>query len=317
MNVLIFGASGQTGSYLSEQYIAQGANVYNASRTNGLFSPAESRFIHFDALSGSEILTILTQSTPDVVINLLSLSSVFECARNPEMSKQLNADFVLDLIGAIAEYEQINGSPVKFLQASSSEMYSGYPAGSVISEIMEPKPLTTYGIHKTIAHFATLERSRDQKNSQAVVLFNHESPRRSLKFVSRKITNGLVSMKFDKLEQLTLGNINSRRDWGFASDYASGIRKLIENQNLTTIVLASGELHSVSDFFTEGAKYLEIHNPMERIAIDPNLLREKENDGLIGDPSMAKQKLSWARSIEFNDLVRLMIDSELQRRNIE
>jgi GDPmannose 4,6-dehydratase len=317
MNFLIFGASGQTGSYLSEHLIKQGSVVYNASRTRGLFTPTDSRFVRFDAQEENDLLVLLTKLNPDVVINLLSMSSVYECAKNPEISEHLNSNFVLKLIQAISRYEQDLGLPVKFLQASSSEMYSGHPPETVISENTPLKPLTIYGEHKTIAHFATLERNQADRNAQAVILFNHESPRRAQGFVSQKITNGLVNIKYGNLEKLTLGNIHSRRDWGFADDYALGILKLIENQSLASIVLASGELHSVSEFIVEGAKYLEIGDALRRIEIDPNLIRKKENDGLVGDPSRARELLKWQRTVEFKDLVQLMIDSEIERRKID
>jgi GDPmannose 4,6-dehydratase len=316
VNVLIFGASGQTGSYLSEHFIAQGSSVYNASRTRGLFTPTDSKFVQFDAFDENDVLALLTKLKPDAVINLLSMSSVYECSKNPEASKHLNTNFVLNLIEEIARYEQNLGLPIKFLQASSSEMYSGYLPETLISESTSLKPLTTYGEHKSIAHFATLERNQTAGNAQAVILFNHESPRRSQGFVSQKITNSLVNMKYGYGEKVVLGNIHSRRDWGYAADYALGIQKLIENQNLESVILASGELHSVSEFILEGAKHLEIEDIVGRIEIDPNLLRKKENDGLIGDPSRAKQHLKWTRTMSFRDLVQLMIDSEAQRRKI-
>jgi GDPmannose 4,6-dehydratase len=314
MKVLIFGASGQTGSYLSEQFIERGSIVYNLSRTRGSFSPPDSRFIQFDALNENDLLSILMKINPDIVINLLSMSSVYECAKNPELSKMLNCDFVLNVIDAVTKYEQIVGVPLKFLQASSSEMYSGYPAETVVSETTELKPLTTYGEHKTIAHLATLMRNQTDGNAQTVILFNHESPRRPQRFVSQKITKGLVSMKYGNIERLTLGNIHSRRDWGFADDYALGILKLIENQNFDSVILASGELHSVSEFIVEGAKFLGIENALKRIEIDPNLLRKKENDGLIGDSSKARHFLEWKQTVNFRELIQLMIDSEIQRR---
>lgn len=316
MKVLIFGASGQTGSYLSEHFIAQGASVYNASRTRGLFTPAASKFVPFDAFDENDVLALLTRLKPDVVINLLSMSSVYECSKNPEASKHLNTNFVLNLINAISRYEQDLGLPIKFLQASSSEMYSGYPPETLISESTSLKPLTVYGEHKSIAHLATLERNKTTGNAQAVILFNHESPRRSQGFVSQKITNGLVDMKYKHAEKISLGNIHSRRDWGYAEDYALGILKLVQDQNLESVVLASGELHSVNEFILEGAEYLEIDDIERRIEIDPNLLRKKENDGLIGDSSRAKQYLQWTRTKTFRDLVHLMIDSETERQRI-
>jgi GDPmannose 4,6-dehydratase len=193
-------------------------------------------------------------------------------------------------------------------------MYSGYPAETVVSETTELKPLTTYGEHKTIAHLATLMRNQTDGNAQTVILFNHESPRRPQRFVSQKITKGLVSMKYGNIERLTLGNIHSRRDWGFADDYALGILKLIENQNFDSVILASGELHSVREFIVEGAKFLGIENALKRIEIDPNLLRKKENDGLIGDSSKARHFLEWKQTVNFRELIQLMIDSEIQRR---
>ena len=302
LRVLILGGSGQTGSYLCDLYAASGDKVINASRRPSEFSRGEVQFSRILVDEFFDISKLIENSLPDLVINLLSLSSVFECEKNPELSKELNWIFVEKCLKAVQNAREKFGSDIQFVQASSSEMFSGYAAETVINEDSALNPATTYGKHKAQAHEAVLDFNSSYGSARAAILFNHESPRRTSNFVSKKIIKGLIDIKVGKSAKLELGNINSRRDWGFAPDYAQGIMILAENLNCSTLVLASGELHSVEEFVEHAAKTIGVSDIADKIFINQDLIRKVENDGLIGDSTKARM-LGWVQSMSFYEMI--------------
>ena len=240
MKVLILGGSGQTGSYLCELYAASGHEVFNASRTPSRYSPDSGRFLQIVVDELFDISGLIQKASPDLIINLLSLSSVIECEKNPELSQELNWFFVEKCLKEVARARAYFEREIQFIQASSSEMYSGYVAETVVSENSVLNPATTYGKHKAKAHEAVQEFNSSFGGARAAILFNHESPRRTSKFVSKKIINGLIDIKMGESKKLELGNIATRRDWGFAPDYADGIMILGKNPDVSSLVFASG-----------------------------------------------------------------------------
>lgn len=313
MKILILGGSGQTGSYLCDLYTSSGSEVYNASRNASPHPQNQAKFYKIEVDKKFEIRQLLIELNPDLVVNLLSLSSVYECERNPEISLEINTNFVEKCLVAISEVQEIIGSRIEFIQASSSEMYSGNLAGTVINEESELNPVTTYGKHKAMAHEKVMEYNSKCGGARAAILFNHESPRRPPKFVSKKIINGILDIKFGQIETLELGNIGARRDWGYAADYAAGIEILGSQSEHPALVFASGELHSVEAFLIQAAKTIGVANIMDKVTINQDLVRKVENDGLIGDSTKAKN-LGWRHTQNFYSLIDLMASEELADR---
>ena len=313
LKVLILGGSGQTGSYLCDLYAASGHKVINASRRPSEYSRKGIQFSQIQVDEFFDVSKLIENSLPDLVINLLSLSSVLECEKNPELSHDLNWIFVEKCLKAVQNVRERLGSNIQFVQASSSEMFSGYAAETIINEDTDLNPATTYGKHKAQAHEAVLDFNSSYGGARSAILFNHESPRRTSKFVSKKIINGLIDIKIGKSEKLELGNINSRRDWGFASDYAQGVMMLGENSNCSTLVLASGELHSVEDFVKHAAKTIGVPNIADKIFINQDLIRKVENDGLIGDSSKART-LGWVQTLSFYEMIEHIAGYEIANR---
>ena len=270
----------------------------------------------FDVIASTEVSDLFHFSSPKIIINLISISSVFSCEENPALSKRVNSDFVDNLLGALGRYQSNVQEPIRFVQASSSEMFSGYEPETVITVNSYLNPKTTYGRHKALAHLATQNYNQKYGNAATAVLFNHESPRRPQNFVSKKIISGLVDIKLGLSENLKLGNMSSRRDWGYAKDYASGILKLSENSFLDNLIFASGQLHSIEDFLVRAADILGIENYQKKIEIDPSLIRKLDNDGIIGDPTKAFETMQWKNSLSFSDLIEVMAAAELEKRKI-
>ena len=314
--MLILGGSGQTGSYLSENYLSKKYRVFNASRTPGKFTKPNVTHVPFDASSEDNLFELVNEVKPNTIINLLSLSSVFACEENPSLSQRINCDFVFKILEILDHYRNKFETSINFVQASSSEMYSAYEANTVISEDSVLNARTIYGIHKSLAHQATLEFNRSNGTAQSAILFNHESPRRPANFVSQKIVKSLVEIKLGLRNKIELGNIETRRDWGYAKDYAEGIVKLTENPQIESLVFASGEIHSIKEFVRIVSEILEIKNYEDIIEINSELKRKNENDGLIGNSNKALETSQWKPSLTFFELIQLMVNHELLSRGI-
>jgi GDPmannose 4,6-dehydratase len=315
LKVLILGGSGQTGSYLCDLYANSGHEVFNASRTPSRYSRDNVRFLEIVVDEFFDVSGLIEKASPDLVINLLSLSSVSDCERNPGLSQELNWLFVERCLKALRSARDHFGRDIHFVQASSSEMYSGYAAETVINENSMLNPATTYGKHKARAHEAILDFNSSFGGARAAILFNHESPRRDSKFVSKKIINGLVDIQEGKIGKIELGNINTRRDWGFAADYAQGIMILGEKSSVSSLVFASGKLYSVKDFVKHAAKTIGISEINDRIFINQDLIRNVENDGLIGDSTMARTH-GWIETLDFHELIGYMAEHEIANRKV-
>ncbi len=298
---------------MCELYAASGHEVLNASRSPSAYSRDNARWIQIEVNQFFDFSELIENASPDLVINLLSLSSVIECEKRPEVSQELNWVFVDKCLKAVQRARVHFGRDIHFIQASSSEMFSGCAAETVINENSALNPATMYGKHKAYAHEAILNFNSSFGGARAAILFNHESPRRKSNFVSKKIISGLIDIKMGRSEKLELGNINSRRDWGFAADYAEGMMILGQNFNAPTLVYASGELHSVEDFVKYAAKSIGVPNICEKILINQELIRKVENDGLIGDSTEAR-KFGWAQTLDFYGMIDHMASHEIANR---
>ena len=307
---LIFGALGQDGSYLAEQLSVEGNQVIGVIRNSSVIPNAylheNINYVRGDILDSTFIYSLLDSFRPTHIYNLASASSVSESYLNPQLSLQINLEFVRKLIKNIEKYRAKSGRDVFLFQASSSEMF-GPDHTNLIAENTSHDPRSPYAEHKSMSHNLCLEaRSSLGMKIGIGILFNHESPRRPLKFVSRKITNGayLISKGIEK--KLVLGNINVQRDWGYAPDYVRAIGLIGKNMSADDFVIATGQLQSLDKMCKIAFTAVGIENPSNFIESNHSLYRINENSGLAGDSSKVQSKLGWLPTKSFEDMITLM-----------
>jgi GDPmannose 4,6-dehydratase len=308
----ITGVTGQDGSYLAEILLEKDYEIYgmvrrsstfNRSRIDHLFGQIE--LVYGDLGDGSALNQLMRTIRPDEVYNLGAQSHVRVSFDIPEYTADVVALGTLRLLDAIREGDL----RCRFYQASSSEMF-GQAATSPQNETTPFHPRSPYAVGKVFGHWIT-RNYREAYGMYAVngILFNHESPRRSESFVTRKITLGLGAILRGEQHELRLGNLEAKRDWGYARDYMAGAWQMLQQEQPDDYVLATGETHSVQEFLEEAFAYagLEWRN---HVAIDPRYFRPAEVDELMGDYSKAKATLGWEPSVGFAELVRMMVDAD-------
>jgi len=311
---LITGISGQDGSYLAELLLEKGYKVYGVVRR--LSTPNFSRIEHLrdrvelidgDLCDGMSLVNAIQKSEPSEVYNLAAQSFV---ATSWQQSV-LTGDFTGIGVTRMLEAIRIVNPKIRFYQASSSEMY-----GKVIetpqSETTPFYPRSPYAVAKVYGHYITLNY-RESYGMYAVsgILFNHESPRRGIEFVTRKITDAVARIKAGKQSKLHLGNLDARRDWGYAKDYVEAMYLMLQQKEPDDFVIATGETHSVRDFCELAFRRAGL-NYQDHVVLDDRFVRPAEVDLLLGDASKAEQKLGWKPKTNFEELVNLMVDSDLK-----
>lgn len=318
---LITGITGQDGSYLAELLLDKGYEVYglirrsstdNTNRISHLLLNSDINnkklFLHYgDLTDGSNISRLLEKIAPEEIYHLGAQSHVKVSFDTPEYTGNVSALGTTRLLDAIKD-TQIN---TKFYQASSSEMFGK------VQEIPQKEtthfyPRSPYACSKVYAYWMTVNY-REAYNIFACngILFNHESPRRGENFVTRKITKALASILAGKQKELYLGNINAKRDWGYAKDYVSAMWLMLQQETSDDYVIATGETYSVKDFLEEAFQYVNL-NWQDYVKIDKSLYRPSEVDLLIGDPTKAKEKLGWQQTVSFKELVQIMVWEDLK-----
>jgi len=310
MKYLILGSNGQTASYLIEKLISNGHTVVGVSRkTNHIFHPQFSH-LHLDLRNFNQVEQLLNSENPDIVVNLASLSSVMACEKDPETSNLINYLMVVKVVEEIVRYNNQHGLNVSMIHCSSSEMYSGH--GSIeVSERLDLNPLSTYGKHKALAHtYLATKRDQGLLMVSNAILFNHESPRRPITFVSQKIVQTARAISENKETLLKLGNVNIRRDWGYAKDYAEALNLMSTSKANSDYVVASGELHSIYEFVQHAFNYYNLELSEQTLQTDSLLIRKYENDGVWGNTNKIGSELGWKAQTNFSDLVRLMCEGE-------
>ena len=311
---LIFGALGQDGSYLAEQLSANGNQVIAVIRNSSVvpkeYSNKNINFIRGDILEDSFVYSLLESYKPTHIYNLASASSVSESYLNPEQSLQVNLEFVRSLIDCMDKFRMAHGQDIFLLQASTSEMF-GPDHQNLITEETVHDPRSPYAEHKSLAHNLCLQaRTTKGLKIGTVILFNHESARRPLNFVSRKITRGAYLISQGVKSELVLGNINVQRDWGYAPDYVHAI-SLIANDFLSDdFVVASGQLRSLRDMCQVAFRAVGIFEYENYIVLDKSLFRSNENSGLKGDASKIRDVLGWKPTVNFEQMIEKMVFAE-------
>jgi len=312
---LITGISGQDGSYLAELLLQKGYNVFGVVRrsSNERFdriSHIQDRvnLIHADLLDQVSLSKALEQAEPDEVYNLAAQSFVPTSWQQPVLTAEFTAIGVSRMLEAIRAV----CPKTKFYQASSSEMF-GKVREIPQSEMTPFYPRSPYGVAKVYGHHITVNY-RESYNMFAVsgILFNHESPRRGLEFVTRKITDGVARIKTGVAKELRMGNMEAKRDWGFAGDYVRAMWMMLQQKEPSDYVVATGVAHSVREFAEIAFKCAGL-NYQDYIKVDQAFMRPAEVDTLLGTPEKANKELGWKPEVTFEEMIRLMVESDIQR----
>ncbi len=313
-SALITGITGQDGSYLAELLLEKGYKVYGLiRRTSIIIDQRIDKFINEVELIDGDLLDQLSLvkavqiSQPDEIYNLAAQSFVQTSWQQPALTGEYTALGVTKMLEAARLLNKLT----KFYQASSSEMF-----GKVVEVPQKEStpfyPRSPYGVAKVYGHWITVNY-RESYNMYAVsgILFNHESPRRGLEFVTRKITNAVARIKLGLQDELRLGNLDSRRDWGFAGDYVKAMWLMLQQDEPDDYVVATGETHAVREFLDLAFNHAGIKDWEKYVKLDPRYFRPAEVDLLVGDPTKAREKLGWEPSVSFADLVAMMVESDL------
>ncbi len=320
---LITGITGQDGFYLSEHLLSQGYEVFGLIR--GQANPKQQvvertlpdvRIVDGDLLDQASLMNAIQKVQPDEIYNLGAISFVHLSWNQPELTGEITGLGALRLLEAIRMNTAASGSRaksgagIKFYQASSSEMF-GKVRQTPQNEETSFHPRSPYGVAKAYAHYITVNY-RESYNLFACsgILFNHESPRRGPEFVTRKITIGAARIKLGLQKELLMGNLESRRDWGFAGDYVRAMHLMMQQEVPDDFVIGTGETHQGKEFAQIAFARLGL-NWEDYIRTDPQFLRPAEVDLLIADATKAKEKLGWTPTVSFQQLVEMMVDSDL------
>ncbi|MFM5998711.1 MAG: GDP-mannose 4,6-dehydratase [Dolichospermum sp.] len=322
---LITGITGQDGSYLTELLLEKGYEVhgiirrtstFNTDRIDHMYEDPHGQgvrlFLHYgDLTDGSTLGRILEEVKPVEIYNLGAQSHVRVSFDSPEYTVDCVGMGTLRLLEAIRDYQHRTGIELRFYQAGSSEMY-GLVQAVPQSETTPFYPRSPYACAKVYAHWQTVNY-RESYNLFACngILFNHESPRRGETFVTRKITRAVAGIVAGKQKNIFMGNLDSKRDWGYAKDYVKAMWLILQQEQPDDYVVATGETHSVREFLELAFGYVNL-DWQNYVEFDERYLRPAEVDLLIGDPTKAQQKLGWQPSVTFPELVSLMVEADLQ-----
>lgn len=331
---LITGITGQDGAYLAKLLLDQGYEVYGAFRRSASINLGRLaelgiaqlvQLVSLELLEYSNILRCMEQVKPDEVYNLAAQSFVTASFEQPIYTGDVDALGTTRILEAL----RISRPEARFYQASTSEMFGK------VKEIPQTEntpfhPRSPYGVAKVYAHWITVNyRESYSMHATSGILFNHESPLRGQEFVTRKITSSLARIRQGQQEVLELGNLDSKRDWGFAGDYVRGMYLMLQQPTPEDYVLASGEAHTVREFVEMAAKYagydivwegeaentrgIDCKTGKEIVRVNPKLYRPAEVDFLLGNPQKAQEKLGWHREVSFEQLVEMMVRADLDR----
>ncbi|MFN8391492.1 MAG: GDP-mannose 4,6-dehydratase [Bdellovibrionota bacterium] len=312
---LITGITGQDGSYLAEFLLEKGyrvvgmkrlVSVDNFERIQHLLDKIE--LIKGDLLDQSSLIAILKQIRPTEVYNLAAQSFVPTSWNQPILTAEYTALGVTRLLEAI----RVVDPSIRFYQASSSEMF-GKIRETPQTELTPFYPRSPYGVAKVYGHFITVNY-RESYDLFAVsgMLFNHESPRRGLEFVTRKVTHGVAQIRLGLSKELRLGNLDAKRDWGFAGDYVRAMWMMLQRDKPEDYVIGTGVTRSIKELVHTAFECADL-DPEKYIVIDPKFIRPAEVDVLVADCSKAKKELGWKESVSFKQMIQMMVDADIER----
>jgi len=313
-SAFITGVTGQDGSYLADFLVEKGYRVFGMVRRTSSENLWRVHHLHDritlvfgDLLDQNSLISALDEAEPDEVYNLAAQSFVPTSWNQPVLTGEFTALGVTRMLEAV----RVVNPKIRFYQASSSEMF-GKVRETPQNELTPFYPRSPYGVAKAYGHFLTVNY-RESYDMYAVsgILFNHESPRRGLEFVTRKISYGVALIKHGLQTKLKLGNLDAHRDWGFAADYVRAMWAMLQREAASDYVVATGETHSVREFVERAFTHAGL-DWKEHVELDPALIRPAEVDLLVGDAAKARAELGWKPSVTFDGLVDLMVDADVE-----
>jgi GDPmannose 4,6-dehydratase len=311
---LITGITGQDGSYLAEFLLTKGYRVIGMVRRSSTVTfgriehiQDDIEIVQGDLHDQSSLVSIVEEFKPDEVYNLAAQSFVPTSWKQPVLTGEVTALGVTRMLEAV----RLVKPDIRFYQASSSEMF-----GKVLEVPQSEKtpfhPRSPYGVAKVYGHWITVNyRESYDLFACSGILFNHESPRRGLEFVTRKITHSVARIKLGLAKELRLGNLEARRDWGFTGDYVEAMWLMLQQDQPDDFVISTGTTHAVREFCEAAFSHVGL-DYQDYVVQDPRFYRPAEVDLLVGDPTKAREKLGWQPLVEFNDLIHMMVDADLQ-----
>jgi len=311
---IITGITGQDGSYLAELLLTKGYKVYGLRRRtsdlnygNSAHLKDDIEFLYADMTDLPSLVKAVKIAKPDEVYNLAAQSFVQTSWEQPILTAEVDGIGVTNILEAIRTEKQ----DARFYQASTSELYGK------VQEIPQKEttpfyPRSPYGVAKLYAHWITINyRESYDIFASTGILFNHESPRRGLEFVTRKVTNAVAKIKFGMQDKLYMGNLDSKRDWGFAGDYVEAMYLMLQHNEPDNFVVATGETHSIRELLEVAFETVSL-NYNDYVEIDPRFIRPAEVELLIGDPTKAKLMLGWEPKVKFKELIEMMVENDLR-----
>ncbi|TKR23675.1 GDP-mannose 4,6-dehydratase [Cellulomonas hominis] len=315
---LITGITGQDGLYLSELLLSKGYEVYGLIRgqNNPKLELVRRTVPGVQLLTGdltdmSSLIRALNTSQPDEVYNLGAISFVAYSWENAQLTSDVTGKGVLNILEAVRLYAGDDASKVRFYQASSSEMFGK------VQEVPQREstllwPRSPYGVAKVFGHYMTINyRESYGMHASSGILFNHESPRRGPEFVTRKVSQAVARISLGLQDHVTLGNLDAKRDWGFAGDYVEAMWRMLQQDEADDYVVATGETHSIGELLDAAFAHVGITDWAPYVKQDPAFMRPAEVDLLIGDPAKAKDVLGWEPQVGFAQLVGMMVENDL------
>ena len=313
---LITGINGMDGSHLADLLLEKGYEVYgmerrtsSPNRTNTSHLEGKITFVNGDLTDQNSLVRCLKESNPNEVYNLGAMSFVGESWNTPEQTGDVNGLGVLRMLEAIREY----GQEVRFYQASTSEMF-GRMVENPANENTPFYPRSPYGVSKLYGHWITKNyRESYDIFASSGILFNHESERRGIEFVTRKITDGVAKIHLGLQDKIMLGNLDAKRDWGYAPDYVEAMWLILQQDKPGDYVISTGETHSIREFLDAAFKHIGIDDWSECVGQDERFMRPAEVDVLRGDSTKAQTELGWKPKTSFEDLVGKMVKNDIDR----
>ena len=310
---LITGINGMDGSYLADLLLEKGYKVYglerrtsSKNRVNTSHLEGKITFVKGDLADQNSLARVLRESDPDEVYSLGAQSFVGESWNTPEQTGDVTGIGVVRLLEAIREY----GKKIKFYQASTSEMFGKME--NFANEDTKFHPRSPYGVAKLYGHWITInyKESYDMFNVSGI-LFNHESERRGIEFVTRKITDGVAQIYHGKKDVITLGNLDAKRDWGYAPDYVEAMWLMLQNDKPESYVIATGIIHTISDFLDVAFQNIGVTNWENHVVQDPAFMRPADVHYLAGDSSKARVELGWKPKVSFDEMIERMVKNDI------
>jgi GDPmannose 4,6-dehydratase len=307
----VTGISGQDGRYLAEQLLAEGTEVHALAHELEPLPDLPGIELHRGDLTAIEqVRALLVELAPDEVYNLAALSSVARSWDEPDLTARVNGLAAAGLLESALQVQDKLGRPVRLVQASSAEIF-GQPDHSPQDERTPLRPVNPYGAAKAYAHLMVDVYRRRDLHAVSAILYNHESPHRPPEFVTRKITSTVAAIAHGRADRLALGNLDARRDWGWAPDYVDAMVRAMRADTARDYVIATGVSHSVRDFVAAAFARAGISDWEPLVAVDPEFVRPADPTELVGDATLARTTLGWSPTVGFDEIVGRMVDADL------